>query len=136
MQDCISYKPTISSMWFDAPSVFGHLFILTFLTVLIVHDDVLTVIRESLLKIMDLEQNPEFLRHTHENELNTAYLELYIPSNSSEKYRYALLGQSRECQNCQLQSILDHVKNGSTVKLDTRYGGQYNLSLLRQGESR
>ena len=134
MQYVISDKPTIACLWFDPPSVLGHLIILSYLTVPIIYDDVLTIIRERVLKIMDLD--PAILGHTHENELDTAYLELYVPHNSSEKYRYALYGQSAECHNCPLHSILDPVKNGSTVKLDTRYGGHYSLSLLRHSESR
>ena len=134
MQDVISDKPTIACLWFDAPSVRGHLMILSYLIVPIIYDDVLNIIRERVLKIMDLD--PMILGHTHENELDTAYLELYLPSNSSEKYRYTLYGQSAECQKCPLQSLLDHVKNGSKVKLDTRYGGHYNLSLLRHDDSR
>ena len=134
MQDVISDTQTIVGLWFDAPSVLGHLIILSYLTVLIIYDDVRTIIREGVLKIMDL--NPAIIGHTHENELDTAYLELYVPNNASEKYHYALYGQSAECQNCPLQSILDHVKNGSRVKLDTRYGGHYNLSLIGQSESR
>ena len=136
MQDFIRYKPTIASLWFEARSVIGHVITLTFLTVPIIHDAVLTFFRESLINIMDLEQIPMRLRHTHENDLDTAYLQLYIDSNSSEKYSYELFGISAECQNCPLQSILGHVKNGSTIKLDTKYGGHYNLSLLRHSESR
>ena len=132
MQDVISVKPTIAGLWFDAASVLGHLIILFYLTVLVIYDGVLIIIRERVLKIMDL--NPSILGHTHENELDTAYLEVYLPHNETEKY--ALYGQSAECQNCPLQSILDHVKNASSVKLDTRYGGHYNLSLIRHSESR
>ena len=85
---------------------------------------------------MDIEPNNPNLGHTHENELDTATLQLYLSSEEHHKYRYELLGQSSECQGCPLQSILDNVSTGSTVEIDTKYGGLTRLSLLAHSKSR
>ena len=82
------------------------------------------------------EQDSSSLCHTHENDLDTAWLEIMFPVQASHKNRYELFGQISECQGCPLLSMVDNVENGTRVKIDTRYGGITSLSLQEHNESR
>ena len=134
MQDYISYLKT-AGLWLADYSWLGHL--LTFAIFRFLHFfDWLLELGSNNIRKMSLESSSSSLCHTHEKELDTACIEIYISPDASPIVQYDLFGQSAECQGCPLQSIFNNVKNGSVVKVDTRYGGFTKLSLLQNSNSR
>ena len=134
MQDYISYLKT-AGLWLADYSWLGHL--LTFAILRFLHFiDWLLGLGSNTIRKMSLESSSSSLCHTHEKELDTACIEIYISPDASAIVQYDLFGQSAECQGCPLQSIFNNVKNGSVVKVDTRYGGLTKLSLLQNSNSR
>ena len=134
MQHYIPYLTT-TGLWLADYSWLGHL--LTFAILRFLHFiDWLLGPGCNMIRKMSLESSSSSLCHTHEKELDTACIEIYISPDASPIVQYDLFGQSAECQGCPLQSILNNVKNGSIVKVDTRYGGLTKLSLLQNSKSR
>ena len=134
MQEYIFYLTT-AGLWLADYSWIGHL--LTFAILRFLHFiDWLLGMGSTIIRIMSLESSSSSLCHTHEKELDTACVEIYISPDTSPSVQYDLFGQSAECQGCPLQSILNNAKNGSIVKVDTRYGGLTKLSLLQNSKSR
>ena len=134
MQEYIFYLTT-AGLWLADYSWIGHLLTFAILRFLHFIGWLLGLGSDIILK-MSLESSSSSLCHTHEKELDTACIEIYISSDASSIVQYDLFGQSAECQGCPLQSILNNVKNGSIVKVDTRYGGLTKLSLLQNSNSR
>ena len=134
MQDYIPYLKT-AGLWLADYSWLGHLLDFAILRFLHFIGWLLGLGSDIILK-MSLESSSSSLCHTHEKELDTACIEIYISSDASPIVQYDLFGQSAECQGCPLQSILNNVTNGSIVKVDTRYGGLTKLSLLQNSNSR
>ena len=134
MKEYIFYLTT-AGLWLADYSWLGHL--LTFAILRFLHFiGWLSGVGSNIILKMSLESSSSSLCHTHEKELDTACVEIYISPDASTIVQYDLFGQSAECQGCPLQSILNNVKNGSIVKVDTRYGGLTKLSLLQNSNSR
>ena len=130
MQEYIFYLTT-AGLWLADYSWIGHLLTFAILRFLHFIGWLLGLGSDIILKM-----SSSSLCHIHEKELDTACIEIYISSDTSPIVQYDLFGQSAECQGCPLQSILNNVKNGSIVKVDTRYGGLTKLSLLQNSNSR
>ena len=127
------YKTYPAVLWLDTNNGFCHLTTISTFLIFMAYDTYLNEIRK-LVKKMELDSSS--LCHTHENDLDTACLDILLPLHSSHKNHYELFGQISECQGCPLLSMVDNVENGTRVKLDTRYGGVTSLSLIQHNETR
>ena len=134
-QDFIGYKTNLAVLWLGASNGFGHFATITCILTFTTYDILINETRK-LVKTMELLLDSSSLCHTHENDLDTACLDINFPVQATHKNRYELFGQTAECQGCPLLSMVDNVENGTRVKIDTRYGGVMSLSLLEYTESR
>ena len=134
-QKCDAQKTYPAVLWFDKSNGFCHFITITCIVIPTFYDILKSEIREHFKK-MDFVLDSSSLCHVHENDLDTACLDILLPLHSNHKNRYELFGQTSECQGCPLLSMVDNVENGTRVKIDTRYGGVTSLSLLEHNESR
>ena len=127
------YKTYPAVLWLDTNNGFCHFTTISTFLIFMAYDTYLYEIR-NIVKMMKLDSSS--LCHTHENDLDTACLDVLLPSHSSHKIHYELVGQISECQGCPLLTMVDDVENGTRVKIDTRYGGVTSLSLIQHNETR
>ena len=134
-QDFIGFKTNLSVLWLSANNGACHFATITCIIIFTAYDCLLNETRK-LVKTMELLLDSSSLCHTHENDLDTACLDINFPAQATPTNRYELFGQTAECEGCPLLSWVDDVKNGTRVKIDTRYGGVISLSLREHTESR